>query len=96
MVQAAVRAADMAAATCQSVLRVSVRSQQSYVAVQKATGTAIISATHTAATLIPAGYRLNRAMASIRRRMFRGPLAMEEVPGLPPPPPSAMDSRMRP
>ena len=89
-------AADMAAATCQPVLWVSVRSQKSSVAVPKATGTAIISATHTAATLIPAGYRLNRAMASTRRRMFFPPLAMEEVPGARAYPSPAMARRMRP
>ena len=59
-------------------------------------GRARITAAQTDTSPIPAGYRLNRAMASILRRMFCPPLAMEEVPGVRGYRSLAMDRRMRP
>ena len=55
-----------------------------------------IRITHRDTSPIPAGYRLNRAMASIRRRMFFPPLLMVVLPGVFANRSLAMDSRIRP
>ena len=51
---------------------------------------------HTDTSAMPLGYFLKRTMASILRRMFSPPLAMEEVPGVRAYRSSAMERRMRP